>query len=145
VQLLIRTLLIWLLVLAVPAQSAAASTMAFCGPGHHPASGRGQSSPVNEQAHHQNGAAHGHMGSAVHSQEHGSALSASAAAPSKAVAADKHKCSACASCCSAAAILDAVLSVPPPGVSLTVFADVVPTVDAFATDGPDRPPRLVLA
>ena len=32
---LIRTLLIWLLALAIPAQGAAASTMAFCGAGHH--------------------------------------------------------------------------------------------------------------
>jgi hypothetical protein len=28
---------------------------------------------------------------------------------------------------------------------LAVFSIVVPSVDAFAADGPDRPPRFVLA
>ena len=32
---LIRTLLIWLLMLAIPAQGVAAAAMAFCGPKHH--------------------------------------------------------------------------------------------------------------
>lgn len=147
-QLLIRTLFIWLLVFAVPAQGAAAATMALCGPSHHrdAAAAQGQANPLAEHAFHVGSSltAHEQLVPTVQSEQHDS-LSASAAAPSKASSADKHKCSACASCCSAGAILNAVLSMPPPGVALTLFADVVAAVDAFATDGPDRPPRLVLA
>lgn len=58
---------------------------------------------------------------------------------------DKHKCSACASCCSFGAILSAVPFVPAPVLSPTVFCTLVPSVDAFAADGPDRPPRTVHA
>lgn len=145
---MIRTLLIWLLILAVPAQAAAAATMAFCGPNHD---GRGQSTAYRQDAparhaHHGSAAQepHGHDGLAAQPDEDASA-SASAAAPAKFVQADKHKCSACASCCSAAAIVTTVLTVPAPAVSLTVFIAVASTVDAFAAGGPDRPPRIFLA
>lgn len=70
---------------------------------------------------------------------------ATSAAPAKFMHADTHKCSACASCCSVGAILNTVLTVPAPELTPTVFSAVVTTVDAFATDGPDRPPRIVLA
>lgn len=63
----------------------------------------------------------------------------------KAGHAAKQKCSACASCCSLGAILTTVPVVPVTDSAPTVFAAVVPTVDAFAADGPDRPPRNVLA
>ena len=55
------------------------------------------------------------------------------------------KCSASASCCFAGAILTAVQGVPATEPVPTVFTTVVPTVDPFAADGPDRPPRSVLA
>ncbi len=55
------------------------------------------------------------------------------------------KCSASASCCSAGAILTTVQGVPATEPVPTVFTTVVPTVDPFAADGPDRPPRSVLA
>jgi hypothetical protein len=41
--------------------------------------------------------------------------------------------------------MNSVLAVPTPAFSPTVFSTVVPSVDAFAADGPDRPPRHVLA
>jgi hypothetical protein len=134
VKLLIRTLLMWLLVLAVPAQGAAAATMVFCGPSHF---------TVAKYAHQGDRTAHNHRAQASQLEEHDTA-SANGAAPLKVASVDAHTCSACASCCSAA-ILHAVLSMPAEGVSLALFADGVPSVDAFATDGPDRPPRLVLA
>lgn len=144
----IRTLLIWLLVLAVPAQGAAAATMAFCGPNHHggltDAGARHGTSAVH--AHHGSDARnpHAHHGAAANAEKQGGA-SADAAAPTKFVQADKQKCSACASCCSFGAVLSAALAVPVPVVSPTVFSAVVPRVDAFAADGPDRPPRIVRA
>lgn len=146
--LLIRTLLIWLLVLAVPAQGAAAATMAFCGPNHHGggAAAHAQQSPPAEHAHQGIDArsAHAHYAAATQADEDVVATAISAASP-KFVHADTHKCSACASCCSVGAILNTVLTVPAPELTPTVFSAVVTTVDAFATDGPDRPPRIVLA
>ena len=141
--LLIRTLLIWLLVLAVPAQGAAAATMAFCGPNHHGAGAttHAQSAPHTEHAQH-GGAAHQHM---TVPDEADDSASASSDGPGKLVHGDKQKCSACASCCTFGAILSTVLVVPAPAVTPTVFSAVVPTVDAFAADGPERPPRSVLA
>ena len=69
--------------------------------------------------------------------------SASPAASSQGSHVVKQKCSACASCCSIGAILSPMLAVPAPAVTPTVFSAVVPTVSAFAADGPDRPPRIV--
>jgi hypothetical protein len=42
-------------------------------------------------------------------------------------------------------MLNTVLAVPAPVFMPAVFSIVVPSVDAFAADGPDRPPRFVLA
>ncbi len=144
--LLIRTLLIWLLVLAVPAQGAAATTMAFCGPDHSGAAGtHGEQMTPSGHAHPQF-AAQGIRGSHDRASAHEDSVDAGrSAAPVKGVHGDKQKCSACASCCSIGAILNSVLDVPAPDLTPTTFAVVVPTVDAFAVDGPDRPPRIVLA
>ena len=150
--LLIRTLLVWLLVLAVPAQAAAAATMAFCGPNHHggAAATRAEQMAPAEHAHPQ---AHPQVLAQGSHGDHDKATAAradsadagSSAAPAKSGHADKQKCSACASCCSIGAILNSVLAVPAPELTPTVFSVAVPTVDAFAVDGPDRPPRIVLA
>jgi hypothetical protein len=145
---LIRTLLIWLLVLAVPAQGAAAATMAFCGPHHHSASANAQMQPAGPADHaHQHGTAataHEHHQTAAPADE-ASSTSAVSAASAELGDASQHKCSACASCCSVGAILSSVLAVPAPVFTPTVFSAVVPSVDELAADGPDRPPRIVLA
>jgi hypothetical protein len=145
---LIRALLIWLLVLAVPAQGAAAATMAFCGPNHHGGGAATQMQPAPAAGHaHQDGVAaqgHEHHQTAALADEE-SVTPAVAAASAKVGDASKHKCSACASCCSVSAMLNTVLAVPAPVFMHAVFSIVVPSVDAFAADGPDRPPRFVLA
>ena len=143
-----RTLLICLLVLAVPAQGVAAATMAFCGPNHHSgaAASHAERMAPAERVHPQAQAqgTHRDHDKARAAQDVGADVGSSAA-PAKSVHADKQKCSACASCCSVSAILNSVLAVPAPDLTPTVFSVVVPTVDAFAADGPDRPPRIVLA
>ncbi len=149
--LLLRALLVWLLIIAVPAQGAAAVTMAFCGPGHNASnvSVGVQSQPTVEHAHHGSdaGQAHEHLDVAatplMADDDTGPVTEAVKVASSGHI--DKQKCSACASCCSMAAVPTSVLSVPPPVVAPVVFSTVVPDVDAFAADGPDRPPRIVLA
>ncbi len=145
---LIRTLLIWLLVLAVPAQGAAAATMASCGPNHHSGLVATLMEPAGpaDHAHHDGIAAtdHEHPPTAALADEDSSAAAVSVGS-AKGSDASKHKCSTCASCCSASAILSSVLTVPAPVLTPTVFSAVVPRVDTLAADGPDRPPRIVLA
>ena len=146
-RLFVRILMIWFLVLAVPAQAAAAATMAFCGPNHHGgAAGQMQAVMVAEHAHHDVNAATDHMHDhAADPADEDSSDAPASMAPAKVGDASKHTCSACASCCSVGAILSSVLTVPAPDFTPTVFSALVASVDTFAADGPDRPPRLVLA
>ena len=122
--------------------------MAFCGPNHHSAGAAAQTQPAGPANHtHHDGTAateHEHPQTAAPADEDSSA-SAVSAASAKVSDASKHKCSACASCCSVGAILSSVLAVPAPVFTPTVFSAVVPSVDTLAADGPDRPPRIVLA
>lgn len=143
----IRTLFTWLLVLAVPVQGAAAATMAFCGPSHH---GGSASAAMQATA----SAAHAHLGGddSVHQHtpvvaiaDEDSTASTDSAAPAEVSHGSQQKCSVCASCCSLGAILSSVWAVPAPVSSPTVFSTVVASVELFAADGPDRPPRIVLA
>ena len=146
--LLIRTLLVWLLVLAVPAQGAAAATMAFCGPNHHGGATASSAAPAApaEQADHHGSAegATGHHDMSSQADEDDAAL-ASPATFSQGKHTVQQKCSACAFCCSFGAILSPMPAVPVPAVAPTVFDTVVLTVSALAADGPNRPPRFVLA
>lgn len=143
---LVRTLLVWLLVLAVPAQGAAAATMAFCGPSHH---------GVEKVIASEHGAMVGHLHgiSDVQAHHHPAAELADvvqtasmdeSAAPGL-TPADAHKCSACAACCLAGALLGAMPRVVAAEVGPTSFDVVVTSVPRFTTGGPDRPPRVVLA
>ena len=143
-----RTLLIWSLLLAVPVQGMAAATMAVCGPSHHASAASAQ------PGHGASGVHAHHSGDAPSAQHHhgatpqaetADAAPAGAAATPPLTQADDQKCSACASCCSFSAVPSAAIDVPVPAISPTRFSAVVPRIDAFAADGPDRPPRTVLA
>ncbi len=142
-----RSLLVWLLVLGLCAQGAAAATRAFCGPDHH-GGGSAMALQASAPAHH---AHHGDGEAAAHGQRHAGPLADadSSALASEATGsigdASAHKCSACASCCAGGALLSPVLHVPAPMFAPAVFSVVVPGVDTFAADGPDRPPRVVPA
>lgn len=141
---LIRTLLVWLLVLALPAQGAMAATKVLCGPGHgHHAAA--SAAPADAHAHHAHGepAAQAMPDAAVDPVD--AALSAGSAGLSGQADTQQHKCSACASCCSASALLGSALGVPMWQPAPAVFIAVVPRVEAIAADGPDRPPRHILA
>lgn len=143
-----RALLVWLLVAAVPAQAGAAASMAHCDLADQ---GRGPSasSHRHDTAVHMHGAS-GWQSKHEHAGDHSAAPIddvASAAAgeqlPDPQVSADNHKCSACASCCSASAIPSSMRVPPTPDLSDTEFLIEVPSIGAFVVDGPDRPPRLV--
>ena len=138
----VRTLLIWMLALAVPLQGMAAVTMASCETSKH--------SPV--QTH--QASSHGddvRSGAAPASHHHHGAVTSALTADDHepmSVEASKtasHKCSACAFCCSVGALPNTVLTVPAPEAMPTVFATLAPAIDAFAADGLERPPRRVRA
>ena len=139
-----RTLLICLLALALPAQGVMAATMVFCGPDH-----RDQASAA--AAAHDAGVAHDaqHFNSqpdpAAQDSHAGEAAADETAAPDKFAQSEMQKCSVCAACCSAAAIHSTLLKLPAVEPAAADFAALVPVVEPFASDGPDRPPRHVLA
>ena len=142
-SLLVRTLFVWLLMLAVPAQGMAAATMAFCGPGHHGgAAAHVVSSVPSEHLHHGDT-------SPVHGLNAGAAFDVASAdeatAATNASHAPQQKCSACASCCSLGALLSTVPVVAATEPAPAVFITTAPNVYAFAADGPDRPPRNIHA
>lgn len=129
-QVWLRLLIVWCIALALPVQGIASVTMAHCGPSHegmHSAQGA---------SHHDHSA---HQASAAHHHDE------AAADPAPLNDLAKYKCSACASCCAACAIPSAKLRIPQPAATFTVLAEGVITIEPCASDGPDRPPRALLA
>ena len=145
-----RKIVLWLCVAAIPVQGWAAAAMLNCGPSHHRIAGA-----VQEAVHAVHSHADGRVGSfsldhRLRQHQHEASKSAAASADRTASHADfdtvsKFKCSACAACCSAAAV-------PTPALSLDIAAPVqfaVPLRPSdrvlFLTCGTDRPPRSNLA
>ena len=128
---LVRSLFVWLLVLALPTQGWAAATMASCNQ-HHSASSH--AADDGHVAH-----AHGDHGHALADAAGGTPIDAESAHASA------HTCSACAACCSVGALPSPVLTVPEGAAAPTVFAALQPSVGIFAADGPERPPRQACA
>ena len=137
-----RPWLMWCLMLCVPLQGMAASTMALCGPG----AVHGLATVVDGP---RTDAASAVAGHAEHTGHDHPAMTESAEAVDSAhgdlAHADDHKCSVCASCHSAAALVTELPSLPAIDAASTVFAAIVLSVAAFAADGPERPPRCFLA
>ena len=156
---LVRTLLVWLLALALPLQGATAATMALCGPGHHtgtlaleaapPAIDLARMAPIRShdrlhghvhgtsQAAHEH---HHHAAGAGHGQAGGEASDADLGAQSKA-----DTCSVCAACCSVAVMASGPKALPVAEFAAAVFPPSDCSVDAVATKGPERPPRIDFA
>lgn len=137
-----RTALVWLLLLAVPLQGFAASAMLFCGIAHGGAA---------SQLSHEHPALNGGDGHAHAGDRHGHGVLLDAdgtidANPDSPLS-DLHDgaCSACASCCSGAALLLSSVNVVSP------FGHDAPVLASNCAEpgqnspGPDRPPRLLLA
>ena len=140
----LRTLLIWLLALALPAQGVIAATMVFCGPNHHDRASAAAMAHDADAAHHPlDSAAHSHHEAA--DGQAGNTASDESATPDKFAKSGLQKCSVCASCCSAAAIHDTGPKLPVLEPMAADFAALATAVEPFAADGPDRPPRHLLA
>lgn len=141
---LIRTLLIWLLMLAIPAQGVAAATMAFCGPNHHgAAAGIAEQAAAVHQAHGDHEATAAHEPPRVDADAP-AADDFSGSAKAKNHLTDQHKCNVCGACCSTGALMSALPTLPTTDAALTSFTSVEACIDPFAADGPDRPPRNLL-
>jgi len=121
-QVWLRLLIVWFVALALPLQGMAAVTMAHCGQSHE----RMQKAQP-ETSHH---------GSAGHD-----GVSAKVKAAADPIETAKYKCSSCASCCAGAALPSLIPRIPVIPQSPVFSTDEQVAVDAFASDGPDRPPR----
>jgi hypothetical protein len=148
---LTKILFAWLLMLTVPLQGYAASTMWFCGPGQHTSTSR--MSPSAGEMNTKGSVKHGHIAahhdhaSTVHEQvKFQSDLSTDASPQDHASTqtAGKHltgKCSMCASCCGSAAIVSTFTLPPLEPVSSAVEALSLPTIIGIPVHGLERPPR----
>jgi hypothetical protein len=160
-QVWLRLVVVWLVALALPVQGIAGVTMAHCGQSHERMEAAKGTSHHQHSAH-EAGAAHHHhdagMADTTHTvdqvdqadhpdpADHAAAAQAKAEAqPGKFSDLGQYKCSSCASCCAGFALPSTMPRVPEPLSAPAVFAEAVVTVDAFETDGPDRPPRTRLA
>ncbi len=145
-QLWLKLLIVWLVAIALPAQGVAGVTMAHCGTGPLAA--------VTASGHqHQHPRQHQHQHPqadqvADDSHHHGAdpadadtAASAAKAQPGTLADVSQHKCSSCAACCAGTALPSAAPHLPQVESAAAVFAEDLLTVAAFASSGPDRPPR----
>ena len=139
-QRLVRLALMVLLAIALPMQGFAAATMISCGAGQHEhAPGQGLA-----HSHAGAGAVHPHS-HASEADSHAGAFDHSAAGKTDIAKSGMHKCSACASCCTSAAVPSRAIvfsSVKLPDHYAPLAARSVP---APVTEGLERPPRAVLA
>jgi hypothetical protein len=128
----LRLVLVWLIAVALPVQGMAGAAMAHCGQSH-------------ERMHAAQAGGHHHDAEGDAAAPHHHEVTTDAATPDQITDLGQYKCSSCASCCSAIALLASMPDVPTPALAPTVFATAVVGVDAFTSDGPDRPPRCDLA
>lgn len=139
----LKTLLLWLLIAALPLQGLAAVIQASCGPAHHDGS---KISALTNQYHHDSEMAPDHHGAAA-THHYASELPATSDHTS---APEKHQssvCSACAACC-----VGAVALISPPSIfipahtsSELVVISTSPLVTGFIPAGLERPPKHILA
>ena len=157
---LIRRFFLWLLMLAIPVQGMAASTMLLCGPEHHrqqqsaqamhehSAHGHGEHGNAAPTTHDAQPGGHGmHGAHATHDPLHidaGGDAGASAD-PTGLSELSTTKCSACASCCSALALLGPFLSLAVAERHESRTPALTTDFEPVFIDGPDKPPRAFLA
>lgn len=144
-QVWLRLLIVWFVAIALPVQGMAGVTMAHCGSSHERMVAAAQVN-AHHHAKHDAGVAHHHDGDASHVADAADHVKVA----QDPVKSDKmsnlaqYKCSSCASCCAGSALPSAMPRIPQVAAAPAVFAEEMVSVDAFASDGPDRPPRTHL-
>ena len=128
----VRLLVVWCMAIALPLQGLAGVGMLHCGDGQAMVA----VIAADAAAHHDHDEHHaaGHHG-------HAAADGAARDQPGAHGDPSPHTCSACAACCASSALPSAIPRLPRPADVPAVFNALVVSVDRFATDGPDRPPR----
>jgi len=140
----IRKLWVCMLVLALPVQATLAATQAFCaahqrgGAAAH--SMAGASAAVNTAV---VVTANAHHDGCPHAASGDGGLPLGAPQNDPASAADA-PCSACVLCCAPGVMPALTQRLPVAAPAPTVFGAVDAAVEAFASGGPDRPPRSVI-
>jgi len=138
---LLQIVLAWLLAVALPVQGFAAPAMLICVPAHH------QGTTVHDHVSHERDVGAVHLAESVSPPGDAKGSTDASLVPhAKAVkSAHAGKCSACASCCNAAAITSSVFAVEVIPQHAPVVA-VIPACNAVdAVGGLERPPRSVTA
>lgn len=140
----LRSLLIWLMALALPIQAVAAAGMQHCGAAHRlmqigsaAAVAPERHDPVHEAEHHR----HGDVGVGVEV----SVGDPSGEGSSATVLGDDYTCSACANCCCAVALPAGLVRLPAPPVEAHAASPPTTNIDSFMPGGIERPPRAFLA
>ena len=144
-----RRFIMWFLILALPVQGFAASTMLLCGAGHHGATravvgGHGHASHAHRVAHDISNLSQSHADD--HAAQAGSAYDGAASNPqaAKDVKAVEGKCTACAACCTVAFLPVSVIAFKAPAPS-RVYPVVELTAHVVHVGSRlDRPPRFLL-
>jgi hypothetical protein len=142
---LVRSLLIWLMVLALPSQGLAASVMRHCapvGPPVHSVAAASLSMDGHDHVHAAEVPGH-HL--AQHAPGSDVSTADGAGLAHGKVTAGAGKCSACAACCPAVGMPPSVSPIPTPPAETQALQLPFIEVDSFVPGGLDRPPRTLLA
>lgn len=135
----LKTLLLWLIIAALPVQGLAAAINASCGPTHHTDA---QVRIMVESPHHEDSATHHHG----HAHEEISMDIQADSATDEDQQFKSSSCSACAACCVGAAAPPPVfIPATVPGGSQFVFISSAPLIISVTPAGLERPPKLVFA
>jgi hypothetical protein len=140
----LRSLLIWLMAVALPIQAVAAAGMQHCGAAHRlmqVGSAAAVVLDVHDHVHEAVPHQHGDAGLDVEM----SAGDSSDEGPNSTALGDDHTCSACANCCSAAALPASGVRLPAPSIAAQAAAMATTDLLSFMPGGIDRPPRTSLA
>lgn len=127
-----RIALVWILTMVIPVYGMASVSMLLCSPA-------GRIAPPASAAH--DGSMHGSHAQAEQPAHHGNdqaAADETATVPHHA----GQKCSACASCCSGAALPSAIVALTSPTHAGAEFPPPLAEVRELVMPGPERPPRV---
>jgi hypothetical protein len=140
----LRSLLIWLMALALPIQAVAAASMQHCGAAHRLMQGVPAAAVALD--------GHDHVHEAVPHQHDDAGLDVemstsdpSNEGPNATALGDDFTCSACAHCCSAAALPASGVRLPAPSIEAQAAAMAATDLVSFMSGGIERPPRTFLA
>ena len=142
----LRSLLIWLMALALPIQAVAAAGMLHCGAAHRlmqVGSASADALDGHDRVH--EAAPHQHVDADTGLDTEMSAGDPSDEGPNYTALGDDYTCSACANCCSAVALPASMVRLPAPPIAAHAAALPATNIDSFMPSGIERPPRTFLA